>query len=120
MRGVQQTYEEPPESTTSQSPSSAREPETSAEARRDWGDAPDTRDFIGGAAELNTVRTWILMFEVTYWRTIRNAPPASEWLPGAIDVVSGHQLVPPNSETNQVLTLLRLLQERPAVLVSRT
>ncbi len=68
MRGVQQTYEEPPESTTSQSPSSAREPETSAEARRDWGDAPDTRDFIGGAAELNTVRTWILMFEVTYWR----------------------------------------------------
>jgi WD40 repeat protein len=119
----------------------------STATRQDWGDAPDTVDFVGRSVELGTMRNWVLdrryrvvgvlglggvgktkfaaqvarnlapEFAATYWRSLRNAPPVTEWLSGAIDFFSDHQLVPPTGEANQLPTLLGLLRERPGLLV---
>ena len=81
--------------------------------RQDWGDAPGMRDFVGRTEELRTLRGWVLdersplvailgmggigktslaarlaqdvgqTFERVYWRSLRDAPPAAEWLAGA-------------------------------------
>src|SRR5262249_41860499 len=56
-------------------------------------------------------------FDGTYWRSLRNAPPVTEWLAGAIDFLSGHQQAPLEGERSQLLTLLQLLQERRGLLV---
>ena len=45
-------------------------------------------------------------FERVYWRSLRNAPPASEWLAGAIGFLSDQQLVPPPSESERIMALL--------------
>jgi WD40 repeat protein/transcriptional regulator with XRE-family HTH domain len=136
-----------PDSTSTRSPSPVRLPQNALSRQEDWGDAPDTRDFIGRSDELGTTRNWVLSehcrvvgvlglggvgktkfaaqlardlapeFEVTYWRSLRNAPPVSEWMSGAIDFLSDHRLVSPRDEANQLPTLLRLLRERPGLLV---
>ena len=79
-----------------------------AEQRQDWGDAPDVLSFVGRIDELATVRDWVLQercrlvgvvgmggigktsmvarvvqdaapdFQRVYWRSLRNAPPASD------------------------------------------
>src|SRR5262249_55473545 len=99
-------------------PSSVAPPDHAANGHADWGDTPDTFDFIGRTAELDTVRNWVLsdrcrvvgvlglggvgkskfaaqlaravapQFELSYWRSLRNAPPVAEWLSGAIDFLS--------------------------------
>jgi WD40 repeat protein len=113
----------------------------------DWSDAPDVLDFVGRDAELATLHTWILdercqligvlgmggigktrvaaklardvapAFDRAYWRDLRNAPPVGEWLAGAIGVLSGQHLVPPEGEAARLRLLLQLLGERPGLLV---
>jgi WD40 repeat protein/transcriptional regulator with XRE-family HTH domain len=115
--------------------------------RHDWGDAPAVVDFVGRTAELATVRDWVLRdhcrligvlgmggigktsiaaklaqevapaFERAYWRGLRNAPPVTDWLAGAIGILSDQQVVPPEGEANQLAILLRLLRDQPNLLV---
>jgi class 3 adenylate cyclase len=117
------------------------------ERRHDWGDAPKADDFIGRAHELATVRDWALKdhcrligilgiggvgktsiaakltqdiasgFHRVYWRSLRNTPPVSEWIAGAIAFLSDEQLVPPEGEAERLASLLQLLRERPCLLV---
>jgi hypothetical protein len=48
-------------------------------------------------------------FERVYWRSLRDASPVAEWLTAAIGFLSGQQVVPPASESEQIGALLRLL-----------
>jgi WD40 repeat protein/DNA-binding XRE family transcriptional regulator len=114
---------------------------------QDWGEAPDTKDFVGRANELALLQSWVLQdrrrviallgfggigktilaaklaqtaaarFERVYWRSLRNAPTVNEWLAGAIDFLSDHQVVPPSTESEQIAGLLQLLQTRRCLLV---
>jgi WD40 repeat protein/transcriptional regulator with XRE-family HTH domain len=114
---------------------------------RDWGEAPDTIGFVGRAAELARLRGWVLeercrlvavlgmggigkttlaarlartvadSFEHVYWRSLRNSPPASEWLAGAIAFLSDQLMVPPSSESERITALLQLLRARRCLLV---
>jgi WD40 repeat protein/transcriptional regulator with XRE-family HTH domain len=113
----------------------------------DWGEAPDTTAFVGRAEELTLLRGWVLeercrlvailgfggigkttlaarlaqevvaSFERVYWRSLRNAPPLSEWLAGAISFLSDQELVPPPSESERITELLQLLRSRRCLLV---
>lgn len=88
------------------------------ERHEDWGEAPDTAEFVGRVDELALLRRWILeercrlvpvlgvggvgktslaaklaqevapSFEHVYWRSLRDAPPPSEWLAGPIGFLS--------------------------------
>ncbi|MBV9597659.1 MAG: hypothetical protein JOZ87_12435 [Chloroflexi bacterium] len=118
-----------------------------SDARQDWGDAPTLIDFVGRTQELPAVREWVLdehcrlicllgmggigktsvaarvaqelstAFERVYWRGLRNAPPVSDWLTGAITFLSDQRVAPPDGESNQLGALLRLLRERPSLIV---
>ena len=56
-------------------------------------------------------------FERVYWRSLRNAPPVSEWLAGAIGFLSDQQVVPPPSESERITALLQFLRARRCLLV---
>jgi WD40 repeat protein len=114
---------------------------------QDWGDAPDTTGFVGRIEEMATLQHWVLeersrlvavlgmggigktslaarlaqavapSFERVYWRSLRNAPPASEWLAGALGFLSDEQLAPAASEAERITALVRLLQARRCLLV---
>ena len=58
-------------------------------------------------------------FAVVYWRSLRNAPPVTEWLAGAIGFLSDQQLVPPPSESERMTELLHLLRARRCLLTHR-
>ena len=118
-----------------------------AERRQDWGEAPDTVDFVGRDDELLTLCTWVLdercrlvallgmggigkttltarvaqdvtgSFERVYWRSVRDAPPPAEWLATAIGFLSDQQLVPPASEAERIMAVLQLMRERRCLLV---
>jgi WD40 repeat protein/transcriptional regulator with XRE-family HTH domain len=118
-----------------------------AERAHDWGDAPDTAHFVGRGAELDLLRDWLLnercrilavlgmggigktsvaarlaqsvapSFPNVYWRSLRNAPPVADWLAGVIGFLSDQQLVPPTSESEQLIALLQLLRASRCLLV---
>ena len=111
----------------------------SVERAQDWGVAPDTTGFVGRGDELAQLRRWVLddrcrlvailgmggigktslaarlatdvapSFERVHWRSLRDAPPVSEWLAGAIGFLSDQQLVPPPSESERISALLQVL-----------
>jgi hypothetical protein len=56
-------------------------------------------------------------FERVYWRSLRDAPPARDWLTGAIGFLSDQRLVPSDDEPALRVALLQLLRERPCLLV---
>jgi WD40 repeat protein len=117
------------------------------ERTQDWGDAPDTAAFVGRADELALAQRWVVDeqcrllailgiggigktslaarlaqmvapgFERVYWRSLRNAPPVTEWLAGAIAFVSDQQMLAPGSESEQMTSLLQLLRTRRCLLV---
>jgi hypothetical protein len=41
--------------------------------------------------------------ERVYWRSLRNAPPASEWLADAIGFLSDHRVLPPDGEARRTV-----------------
>ncbi|HTX69164.1 MAG TPA: helix-turn-helix domain-containing protein [Thermoleophilia bacterium] len=118
-----------------------------ADRQLDWGSAPEASEFFGRAAELSLLGRWLLTdgcrvvsllgmggigktalaarlarhvashFELVYWRSLRDAPPAGEWLAGAIDILSGHQIVPPTGDSERLASLLQLLRDRRCLLV---
>src|SRR5229473_5120338 len=117
------------------------------ERRQDWGEAPDVIGFVGRAEELATLREWVVeercrlagllgmggigktafasrlaqdvapSFQRVYWRSLRDAVPAREWMAGAIGFLSAHHLVPPEGEAARLAMLLQLLRDRPSLLV---
>jgi hypothetical protein len=114
---------------------------------QDWGDAPDTTGFVGRAEELALLREWVSdqrcrlvtvlgfggigktilaarlaeigapAFERVYWRSLRSAPPVTDWLAGTIGFLSNQRAVPPTSESERIMALLQLLRERQCLLV---
>jgi hypothetical protein len=119
----------------------------SVERVQEWGEAPDTSDFVGRAEELVLLRSWVVeerrrvvavlgiggmgktglaarlaqsvahSFARVYWRNLSDAPPVPEWLGGAIAFLSDQQLVLPVSESEQIALLLQLLRARQCLLV---
>jgi WD40 repeat protein len=117
------------------------------ERARDWGEAPDSTGFVGRAEELSLLQRWVVVercrlvallgiggigktllaarfaqtvahgFERVYWRSLRNAPPVTDWLSGAIGFLSDQRLVPPASESDRIGALLQLLRSGPSLLV---
>ena len=117
------------------------------EHAQDWGEAPDTSDFVGRAEELALLRGWVLNdrcrlvavlgfggigktilaarfaqnvapdFERVYWRSLRNAPPVADWLGNAIAFLSDQKLVRPSSESERINALLQLIRARRCLLV---
>jgi WD40 repeat protein/transcriptional regulator with XRE-family HTH domain len=128
-------------------PTADLEDARSVERQQDWGEAPDVIGFVGRAEELATLHRWVLEehcrlaavlgmggigktalasrlaldaapgFEFVYWRSLRDAPRAGEWMAGAISFLSAHHLVPPEGEASRLAVLLELLRERPSLLV---
>jgi WD40 repeat protein len=120
---------------------------TIVERAQDWGEAPDTAGFVGRGEELTVLQKWVLedrsrlvavlgmggigktslaawaaqkvapSFERVYWRSLRNAPPLSEWLTGAIGFLSDQHVVPAPNESEQISALLQLLRTRRCLLV---
>jgi transcriptional regulator with XRE-family HTH domain len=116
------------------------------ERAQDWGEAPDTVGFVGRVDELALLRRWLVdercrlvailgmggigktsvaarlvenvapSFERVYWRSLRDAPPVSNWLGGAIGFLSDQQVVT-SAESERIPVLLRLLRERRCLLV---
>jgi len=119
----------------------------SADRARDWGEAPDTLAFAGRAEELAQLRSWVLeehcrlvavlgfggvgktmlaarlaqmvapSFERVYWRSLRNAPPVTEWLAGAIGFLSDQMVVPTPFASERLTSLLQLLRARRCLVV---
>ncbi|HEV7665509.1 MAG TPA: helix-turn-helix domain-containing protein [Chloroflexota bacterium] len=117
------------------------------ERRQDWGEAPDVIGFVGRTDELATLRNWVLdehcrlagvlgmggigktaltsrlaqdaapSFQRVYWRSLRDALPAGEWMAGAIGFLAAHDLVPPQGESARLAVLLQLLRDQPSLLV---
>src|SRR5712691_4173983 len=117
------------------------------ERSQDWGEAPDVIGFVGRAEERAIMREWVreercrlaavlgmggigktalasrlaqdtaASFQRVYWRSLRDALPAGEWLAGAIGFLSAHHLVPPEGESTRLAMLLQLLRDRPGLLV---
>src|SRR4029079_9114356 len=116
----------------------ARSGTESSARTQDWGEAPDTAGFVGRQDELTRLGVWLLeqhcrvvavlgmggigktslagslaqsvapSFPRVYWRSLRNAPPVSDWLAGAIGFLSDQQVVPPAAEQERIIALLQL------------
>ena len=132
---------------TEPTPEVATGPAPFVERTQDWGEAPDILTFVGRAEELAVLREWVVVercraavllgiggigktalasrlaqdaassFQRVYWRSLRDAPLAGDWLAGAIDFLSAHHLVPPEGEPSRLALLLQLLRDEPSLLV---
>ena len=128
-------------------PDTAAPEATAVEHAEDWGPAPDVRGFVDRTDELATVRSWLQdgrcrlvallgmggvgktalaariaqdvapNYQRVYWRSLRDSPPISEWVAGAIRFLSGQQMVPPEGDAARIEVLLRLLREQPSMLL---
>src|SRR5262245_27580047 len=117
------------------------------ELRQDWGEASDVLGFVGHAGELTALRAWVLeercrlaavlgmggigktalvarlaqdvapALQRVYWRSLRDALPASDWLGGAIGFPSDQQVAPPPNDAARLAVLLQLLRGPPRLLV---
>jgi WD40 repeat protein/transcriptional regulator with XRE-family HTH domain len=117
------------------------------ECDQDWGEAPAVHGFVDRAEELRALRAWVLdegcrlvavlgiggigktalaarlaqdvapTFQRLYWRSLRDALPSGDWLAGAIGFLSDQRLVALEGEAARLAALLRLLRERPGLLV---
>jgi len=56
-------------------------------------------------------------FERTFWRSLRNAPSATEWLGDAIAALSGQATIAPDGEAARVSVLLQLLRAQRCLVV---
>jgi WD40 repeat protein/transcriptional regulator with XRE-family HTH domain len=113
----------------------------------DSGDIPATTAFQGRTAELDILTDWVIRdmcrvvallglggigksalaarlvrdlapsFERIYWRSLQNALPCSEWLAGAILLISEQQIVPADDEQTRLRQLLDLLHSHRCLLV---
>jgi WD40 repeat protein len=113
----------------------------------DWGDAPDTLGFVGRADELAVLQHWVVdercrlvallgmggigktslaarlaetvapNFARLYWRSLRNAPPVTEWLAGAISFLSDQQVIPASRESDRIDALLQILRTKRCLIV---
>jgi WD40 repeat protein/transcriptional regulator with XRE-family HTH domain len=129
------------------SPAERLSPAATGSHRLEWGEAPALRAFHGRAAERELFRRWLVTdhcrvvgllgmggigktalaarvaedlateFDAVYWHGLRNAPPVSEWLAGAILFLSEQRVVPPAGEDARIRELLELLRERRCLLV---
>src|SRR4051794_4810571 len=145
-RTAAQTAELPGDVIEAKPPGTAAEL-AAIELRQDWGEAPDVIGFVGRAEELATLREWVVdercrlagvlgmggigktalasrlaqeaapTFQRVYWRSLRDALPAGEWMAGAIGFLSAHQLVPPEGESEGLAVLLPVLRDRRCLLV---
>ena len=121
--------------------------DAAAAPRQDWGEAPAAPVIQGRAAELSTLARWIgeehsrvvqvlgaggigkttiavqlahdlaPAFTAVYWRSLRNAPPAEEWLAGAIGALSTGQAALPDGLAARLGLLLEALRAQRALLV---
>jgi hypothetical protein len=118
-----------------------------AARREDWADAPDVSRSVGRSGELATLRAWVLeqhcqvvqlsgmggigkttvatrlatelapAFELVYWRSLKFAPSASDWLAGAIAFIAGNDVPCPDREADRIGLLVSLLGDRRCLMV---
>ena len=122
-------------------------PVQTAQRIEDWGDAPDVLGFVNRTDDLALLRSWTVEercrlvavlgmggigktmfvaklaqqiapnFECVYWRSLRDALPASDWLAGALGFLYNQQLQLPSGVAARLTLLLQALRERRCLLV---
>jgi DNA-binding XRE family transcriptional regulator len=113
----------------------------------DWGDAPERPRFVGRQDELGMLHESIVRahtrllvisgiggigkstvaarlcrdiaseFQCVYWRSLRSAPPFTDWASGAIDSLSDVRPTPSVDDASRQETLIGIMRRRRCLLV---